>query len=270
MSEKTMDLLIYLGKAALIFVIGFIISLIVVHLTKKALKKSKLDPSVHTFIVNVVRVILWVVLLVVLISYFGIPTAPFVTVLGACGAAIALALKDSLANVAGGILILITHPFDKGDFVDLGSVAGFVEKIDILTTTLRTRDNRIITAPNGKVNTSMITNWDRADVRRVDCTISVSYDDDLSVARKVQEDLAAECPYALETPPPFIGVREHSDSSIVFDYFVWCKTENYWDLKYYLEENITLKFKEKGITIPYPQIDVHIDKEVKERRNDNE
>ena len=258
MSQKTIDLLIYLGKAALVFVIGFIIALIVVHLVKKALKKSRLDPAAHTFVVNVVRVILWVVLLVVIISYFGIPTAPFVTVLGACGAAIALALKDSLGNVAGGIVILVTHPFDRGDFVEIGSISGFVESIDILTTTLKTRDNKIVTAPNGKVNTSMIVNWDRADVRRVDCRISVSYDDDLSEARKVQEELAAECPYAIETPPPFIGVREHGDSSIVFDYFVWCKTEHYWDLKYYLEENIARKFKEKGITIPYPQIDVHV------------
>ena len=258
MSDKTIDMLIYLGKAALIFIIGFIIAKIIIHLSKKALEKSRLDPSAHKFVINVERVILWIVLLVVIISYFGIPTAPFVTVLGACGAAIALALKDSLANVAGGIIILVTHPFYKGDFDDLGSVSGYVESIDILTTTLKTRDNKVITAPNGKINTSMITNWDRADVRRVDCPISIGYNDDIATAKKVLAQLASESPYSLETPPPMIGVSNHGESSIDFDYGVWCKTEDYWNMKYYLEENAVKLFKENGITIPYPQVDVHV------------
>ena len=261
MSEKTMELLIYVGKLAAIFLVGLIVLNIIVYISKRALKKSSLDESVHKFIINVIRIVLWVVLAVVIISYLGVPTAPLVTVIGACGAAIALALKDSLANVAGGIVILVTHPFDKGDFVDLGKVAGYVESINILTTTLKTRDNKVITAPNGQVNTSMITNWDRADVRRVDCAISISYNDDIGKAKEVLSKLASESPYALETPPPMLGVKEHGENSIKFDYGVWCKTEDYWNMKYYLEENAVKMFAENGITIPYPQVDVHMKNE---------
>ena len=226
MSEKAIEQLIYYGKAVIILIAGLIIIGILQHLTKRWLKKSRLDESVHAFILNVEKIILWIILIVVIISYFGVPTAPFVTVIGACGAAIALALKDSLANVAGGIIILFTHPFDKGDFIDIGKVSGYVEKIDILTTTLKTRDNKVITAPNGQINTSMITNWDRADIRRVDCGISIGYNDDTSAAKEALKELAENCPYALDTPPPLIGVSEHGESSIDFDYGVWCKTED--------------------------------------------
>lgn len=265
MSEKAIEQFIYYGKAVIILIAGLIIIGILQHLTKRWLKKSRLDESVHAFILNVEKIILWIILIVVIISYFGVPTAPFVTVIGACGAAIALALKDSLANVAGGIIILFTHPFDKGDFIDIGKVSGYVEKIDILTTTLKTRDNKVITAPNGQINTSMITNWDRADIRRVDCGISIGYNDDTSAAKEALKELAENCPYALDTPPPLIGVSEHGESSIDFDYGVWCKTEDYWNTKYYLEENAVKLFSEKGITIPYPQVEVH----VKDKKDQN-
>ncbi|MEG0157257.1 MAG: mechanosensitive ion channel family protein, partial [Anaerovoracaceae bacterium] len=179
---------------------------------------------------------------------------------GVAGAAIALALKDSLGNVAGGIMILVTKPFSQNDYIDIGGTTGTVKHIDLLLTTLKTYDNKVITIPNGMVTTSVLTNYTREELRRVDCVFGIGFNDDLNHAKDLMLATAQANGMILDTPEPFIGVAGNSDNSVDVDFRVWCKTEDYWDVKYFLEENIKLAFDEAGICIPFPQMDIHLKK----------
>jgi small conductance mechanosensitive channel len=195
---------------------------------------------------------------VVLLGVLEVPTTPLITVLGAGGAAIALALKDSLGNIAGGMLILVNQPFKKGDEIDIGGTYGEVDKIDLFVTTLRTYDNKEITIPNGNINTSVIVNYSRRDRRRVDCKFGISYDSDIALAKSVLLRVAQSNPDIYTDPEPFVGVASHGDSSVVLDLKVWCDTEQYYAVKYYLTEQVKLAFDEADISIPFPQMDVHV------------
>ena len=244
--------------AAVILVIGVLLIKLIIYVTRKALAKSSLDAAIYTFILNAAKIILYLILIVVLLSQMKVPTAPLVTVLGAGGAAIALALKDSLGNIAGGLLILANKPFKKGDVIDAAGINGIVENIDLFVTTLKTYDNKVITIPNGNINTSVIVNYSKEAIRRVDCNFSVSYDSDIAKAKEVLKAVARSNPDVFQDPAPVIGVASHLDSAILLDLKVWCDTEKYYDVKYYLEEQVKLAFDEANISIPYPQMDVHV------------
>ncbi|MEG0924655.1 MAG: mechanosensitive ion channel family protein [Anaerovoracaceae bacterium] len=258
MSEHTIAFLIKAGKAGIIFLGGFIALKIILHILKKALEKSKLDEALHAFILNATKIILWVVLIISLLSFLEVPAAPFITVLGACGAAIALALKDSLGNIAGGIIIIINKPFGKGDTIEISGVLGKVESIDLLVTQLKTFDNKVVTVPNGTITNSVLVNYSRENMRRVDCVFNISYDADLLKAKEILQIVAESNPDIFSEPEPIIGVASHLDSAVTMDLKVWCATENFFDIKYFLEENVKLAFDEVGISIPYPQMDVHV------------
>jgi len=260
MSEKTWDMLIHWGSAAAILIGGLIVIKILLRICMRTLKRTSLDEALHTFIINGLRVALYLVLAVTLLGYLGIPTSTFVAVLGAAGAAIALALKDSLGNVAGGIIILVTKPFGREDFIELNGITGVVESIDLLFTSLRTMDNKVIRVPNGTISTSVLINYSERKERRVDCTFGISYDDDIQKAKDLLASVAESCPQALLDPEPFIGVAGQMESCVNLDLKVWCKTDDYWTVKYFLEENVKLAFDEAGISIPFPQMDVHIKK----------
>ena len=180
--------------------------------------------------------------------------------LGAAGAAIALALRDSLANIAGGMMIIITQPFSKDDFIDIGDVSGKVESIDLFLTTLKTYDNKTITIPNGLINTSVLVNHSKEEKRRVDCTFGIGYGDDIAAAKEILRNVCDANPDIFKEPAPMIGVANHGGSAIMLDLKAWCATDDYWDVKYFLEENVKLAFDEHGINIPYPQVDVHLKK----------
>ena len=260
--EKLTDILLDLGGAVLILMFGAIAIKLILRFEKKILEKSTLDESVYRFILNASKAALWIVLVIALLPMLGIPVASLVTVLGAGGAAIALALKDSLGNVAGGILILINKPFVRGDTIELGDVTGVVDEIDLLTTQLHTADNKIVTVPNGTITTSVLINYSREDVRRVDCQFSISYEADILQAKEILYNvtLCDERIFRDEEHEPIIGVAEHGDSGILLDLKVWCSTSDYFDVKYYLGENVKLAFDEAGIEIPYQTMDVHIRK----------
>jgi len=259
-TEKLIDAALVLGKVAAMLIIGIIIIKLILRFERKILEKSTLDESVYLFILRATKIVLWVVLIVAVLPVFGIPATSLITVLGAGGAAIALALKDSLGNVAGGILILINQPFIKGDTIELGGVSGVVDQIDLMSTQLHTFDNKIVTIPNGTITTSVLTNYSREAVRRVDCKFSISYDADIFRAKEILQNVALcnELIISEEERPWTIGVAEQGDSGILLDLKVWCSTENYFDVKYYLEENVKLAFDEAGIDIPYKTMDVHI------------
>lgn len=258
MSEKTMELLINLGIAAATLIAGWIVIRIILRIEKKALEKTRLDEALYLFIQKSTKVILWIVLIVALLPRVGIDTKSILAILGAGGAAIALALKDSLGNVAGGIIILINKPFSKGDTIEINGTSGIVDSIDLLTTQLHTFDNKVVTIPNGTITTSILINYSREESRRVDCVFGISYDSDISRAKEILARVSADCPQAYGEPEPVIGVSSHGDNAVLLDLKVWCSTSDYFVVKYFLEEKVKLAFDEAGIEIPYPQIDIHM------------
>ncbi|MBE6034234.1 MAG: mechanosensitive ion channel family protein [Clostridiales bacterium] len=262
--EKAMDRIIdfadTLGLALVVLLIGYILIKIAVKITRRALSKNALDESLHTFIENSLKVILWIVLIVTVLGVMKIPTSTFVAVLGAGGAAIALALKDSLGNIAGGIIILVTKPFKRGDYIDIIEISGVVQEIDLLYTTLKTFDNKVVSVPNGKVTNAVMINYSAETTRRVDCKFGIGYDDDINKAKDILLAVTESNPEIFKEPAPFVGVSGHGDNSIYLDLRVWCKNEEYWNVKYFLEENVKLAFDEAGISIPYPQLEVHYKK----------
>lgn len=258
MSDKTIALLENAGILVAILIGGWIAIQIILHIEKKALGKSKLDEVLHLFVIKATRVILWVLLIITVLPRIGVSTGSLIAVLGAGGAAIALALKDSLGNVAGGIIILINKPFNKGDTIEIGSTLGVVDSIDLLTTNLHTFDNKVVTIPNGTITTSVLINHSREVNRRVDCVFGVSYEADISKAKELLFIVSESNPDIFTTPEPFVGVAAHGDNAVLLDFRVWCLTENYYKVKYFLEENVKIAFDEAGIGIPYPQMDIHM------------
>lgn len=248
-------------RLILTVVIGLILIKVIMGITRKWLDRSGADPSVYAFVKNAVKIICIIVLITMCLGILGIPMSTVIAVLGAAGAAIALALKDSLANIAGGIMIIVTKPFSKDDLIDVEDVSGKVEDIDLFLTTLKTYDNKTITIPNGLINTSILVNHSKESKRRVDCTFSIGYDSDIAEVKKILNDVCTACLQIFTDPAPTIGVSNHGDSAVIMDLKAWCDTEDYWDVKYFLEENVKLAFDENGIEIPYPQMDVSIKKQ---------
>lgn len=258
LNQKLMNVLEHGLGALIVLAGGLLLIKIILRITKKALAKTSLDAAIHTFVLSAMRIVLYIVLTVALLGVMEVPTTPIITVLGAAGAAIALALKDSLGNIAGGLLILVNQPFKKGDEIDIAGNYGAVDEIDLFVTTLRTYDNKVITIPNGTINTSVITNYSREEKRRVDCKFGISYDSDLALAKTVLLEVVKSNPDIFEDPAPFIGVASHDESAVLLDLKVWCSTENYYNVKYWLTEQVKLAFDEANISIPYPQMDVHV------------
>ncbi len=247
-------------NAAIILLAGLLILKILVILIKKILSKSSVDGALHTLLINTIKIAALIVIIVSTLSEIGVNTSTFIAVIGAAGAAIALALKDSLANVAGGVIILVTKPFGKGDYVMTNDIEGYVEEIDILNTTLKTADNKTVLIPNSNISNSALINFTRTDARRVDLRIGVSYDADIDKVKTVLARVADDCELVLKDKEYRIGVIEHGESAVVFDFQVWIKPENYWEAKYYLGEKSKEALDEAGIEIPYTHIDVIVKK----------
>lgn len=245
-------------KMIAILCIGAILVKIAQKFIYKILKHSTVDEVLHTFFANCVKLALWVVILSTALQAVGISPTSLLTLLGAAGVAVALALKDSLGNFAGGILIIATKPFSKGDFIEDLSISGKVEKIDLLYTTLLTLDNKSITIPNGKLANSTIINYSGELSRRVDCTFTIGYDDDIAKAKEVLRTVAESNPAIYTEPEPVIGVSGHGDNAVHIDFRVWCDTDDYWDVFYFVNEQVKLAFDVADISIPYPQMDVHV------------
>ena len=260
MSEENIEMLIRVGVVAGIILVGYIMIRILCGIIRKALIKSKLDEVLHTFIINCIRIVLWIIVFITALSYVQFPVSAFLTALGAAGVAVALALKDSLSNFAGGILIILSKPFKKGDYIEDYQTAGQVEKIDLLYTTLVTYDNKIITIPNGKLANSTIVNYTKMESRRVDCTFSVTYQDDISKVKDILQAVAESNPIIFGEPVPLIGVARQGEGKMEVDLKVWCKTEDYLDVKYYLQEQVKIAFDEADIRMAYPQMEVQLKK----------
>ena len=244
--------------AVLILVIGRFVAILLKKVIHKLLKRSKVEETLVSFITSISYVAMMAFIIIAALGQLGIQTASFVVVLGAAGLAVGLALQGSLSNFAAGLLMIIFKPFKAGDFIEAGGSAGVVEEIGIFTTVLKTPDNKQVIIPNSGVTGGNITNFSAKDQRRVDIVAGVSYKDDLDKVRRVLEQILSEDERILKDPAPMIGVLALADSSVNFAVRSWVKTENYWNVFFDTQEKIKKRFDAEGISIPFPQQDVHL------------
>ncbi len=202
--------------------------------------------------------ILMVVVVIAAVGALGVQTTSFIAILGAAGLAVGLALQGSLSNFASGVLIIIFRPYKVGDWIEGAGISGAVVDVQILTTILKTGDNKQIIVPNSQIMDSIITNYSANDTRRVDMVVGVSYADDVDKVRAALEDLITAEERILDDPAPTIAVSELADSSVNFVVRPWVKTADYWGVKFDLTEAIKKRFDQDGISIPFPQRDVHL------------
>ena len=254
--------IVALGKnlviALVIFYVGrFVISLVVRGL-RKVMQKNGVDKTLETFVCNLVRMVLLVVVIIAAIGALGIHTTSFIAIFGAAGLAVGLALQGSLSNFAAGVLIVLFRPYKVGDFIEAAGINGVVEQVQILTTILKTGDNKQVIVPNSQIMDSIITNYSANDTRRVDMVVGVSYDDDLDKVRQTIEELVAAEDRILDEPACTIAVSALADSSVNFVVRPWVKTSDYWGVMFDMTEAIKKRFDKEGISFPFPQQDVHL------------
>ncbi|MBU8849588.1 MAG: mechanosensitive ion channel [Desulfobacterales bacterium] len=244
--------------AILIFFIGKWLAGKLSKLVTKLLEKNNVDKTLINFLESIIYYTFLVVVIIAVAGQLGINTTSFLTIVGAAGLAIGLALKDSLSNFASGVMLILFRPFSVGDFVDVGGVTGNVVSIALFNTTLNTPDNQRVIVPNSSITSNVITNVTANDTRRVDLVIGIGYDDDIKKAKDILNIILQEEDRVLDTPAANIAVSELADSSVNFVVRPWVKTDDYWGTYFDLTEKIKLAFDKEGISIPYPQQDVHM------------
>jgi small conductance mechanosensitive channel len=243
----------------LIFVIGKWISKTLSNTAEKLMERANVDATLVRFIGSIVYILLLAVVIMAAVSNLGIETTSFVAVLGAVGLAVGLSLQGTLSNVGAAVLIILFRPFKVGDFVTIAGETGVVEEVSMFSTTLTTPQGQTMIIPNSAVIGGTITNNSLKETKRVDLTFGIGYDDDLRKAKKLLEEIAANDPLVLKDPEPMVAVAELADSSVNFTYRVWVNTPDYWTVYFDTIEKVKLAFDDNGISIPYPQMDVHLD-----------
>ena len=260
--DKIYQLLTVYGLKVLaalaIFIIGRWVAKGVRKLVERLMVKSKVDPTLISFTSNMAYIGLLAFIFIAALGQLGIQTTAFIAVLGAAGLAVGLALQGSLSNFAAGFLLIIFRPFKVGDLIEGAGVFGVVEAIQIFTTQLRTPDNKTVIVPNGKLTDDNIVNWTVKGTRRVDMVFGIGYGDDIDRARSLMTDIMAQDSRILKDPAPQISVSELADSSVNFVVRPWVKVEDYWGVYFDLTEKIKKAFDADGISIPFPQRDVHV------------
>jgi len=248
---------INIAMALAIFVIGKFIAGILVNVAKKLMIKAKVDIILVNFIASIISTVLLLFIVIAALDRLGVNTTSLIALIGAAGLAIGLALQGSLQNLASGVMLIVFRPFNAGDFIEAAGVAGVVETIGIFTTTMRTGDNREVIVPNGAIFGGTITNFSRRETRRVDMVFGIGYGDDIKAAKDIITRILNEDERVLKDPAPLVVVGELGDSSVNFNVRPWCKTGDYWNVYFDTHEKIKLTFDAEGISIPYPQMDVH-------------
>ena len=249
---------IRLIQAILVLVIGMWIATAITKAVKRTMQKRDVDPSLQPFLGGLIGTLLKVMVYITAISMLGVEMTSFVAILGAAGFAIGMALSGTLSNFAGGVMILIFKPFRVGDFIDAQGHMGTVNEIQIFNTILKTPDNKTIIIPNGGLSTGSMTNFSTEKLRRVDMTFGIGYGDSISKAKEVMMELIEADTRILKDPAPFVRVSELGDSSVNFAVRLWCSRADYWDIYFDMNEKVYETFAEKGLNIPYPQMDVHV------------
>ena len=244
--------------ALLIFIIGKWIARKITNLFAKLMKKNNVDQAVVGFLTNLSYYALLVVVIIAAIGKLGVNTTSFLAIVGAAGLAIGLALKDSLSNFAAGVMLVMFRPFTVGDVVSTAGITAKVEKITIFNTLFCTADNQLVIVPNNKIISDIITNINAKDTRRIDLVVGISYSDDMAQTKEVLEGLARDDDRVLDDPAVTIAVSELADSSVNLVFRPWVKTDDYWAVRFDLTEKIKTSLDEAGISIPFPQQDVHL------------
>jgi small conductance mechanosensitive channel len=244
--------------ALVIFVIGRWVAKIVTRFVRRLMAKAGMDDMLTTFVSNILYTVLLVVVAIAALDQLGVQTTSLLAVLGAAGLAVGLALKDSLANFASGVMLIIFRPFKVGDFVEAAGMAGVVEEVRIFNTVMRTGDNRGIIVPNSQIYDGPIVNVTARPTRRIDMVFGIGYEDDIRKAKQLIEAELTADERILKDPAPAIMVAELADSSVNINARPWVNTGDYWDVRSDLLEKIKLSFDANGISIPYPQQDVHM------------
>ena len=244
--------------ALLIFIIGkWAVNKVVTVLGKVLRKVKGMEETLIRFLENIVYYALMIIVLLTALGKLGVETTSFLAILGAAGLAIGLALKDSLGNFASGVMIILFKPFKVGDTVTAGGVTGTVKEVGIFSSIFVTADNQKIIVPNGSITTGSITNVNAYETRRIDLVIGIGYKDDIKKAKEVLTNVATSNEKVLVDKGISVVVSELAESSVNFTINVWVKTSDYSEIRFYLLENIKLSFDNEGISIPYPQQDVH-------------
>lgn len=246
--------------AALIFLlIGWKLISKVVGVMNTILEKKQVDITLRTFLDGFVSISLKIILVILIMTCVGIQTSGLAALIASAGLAIGLALQGSLSNFAGGVIILLIRPFNVGDYIDGAGQSGTVEKIGIFYTYILTPDNKQILVPNGKLSNDSVVNYSSKETRRVDMKFSTSYEEDVIKVKRILREVIDTEKLIIKEPVPFIAMSEHADSAINFVVRVWCKTGDYWTIYFSLLEKVKIRFDEEKISIPYPQMDVHLD-----------
>ncbi|NRA10844.1 MAG: mechanosensitive ion channel [Crocinitomicaceae bacterium] len=261
LSHAIIDVSIRIGIALVILIIGFWIAKLLAKAVERVMKKRKTDESLIGFIKSLTSIGLKTLVIVTVIAQIGVEMTSFVTILGAAGLAIGLAFSGTLSNFAGGVMILLFKPFKVSDFVNMQGEEGIVKEVLIFNTILTTLDNKIIILANGTVANGTIVNYTKAKKRRVDWVFGIAYGDDLKKAKTLLDKFIQEDDRILKEGQNFIGLGELGDSSVNITVRAWVDTNNYWPVFFDMNERVYNEFAEAGLSIPYPQMDVHIQKE---------
>lgn len=258
LGEQAFHLLVRILLALVLLFIG---SKLIKFLLKKFQKSrlyQRMDPGLATFTSSAAKVVLYILLVLILMGVLGVETTSFLALFTSGGVAVALAFQGAVSNLAGGVMILLFHPFRVGDYIETTELAGTVKEINVLYTVITTPDNKRVTVPNGTLTNMAITDYSAETTRRVDLTFSVAYSSDIDKVKAVMLREAGAHEKVLKTPEPQARLKAQSASSLDFILRVWCRPEDYWDIFYDLNESVKKAFDQNGIVIPFPQVDVHV------------
>lgn len=258
MGESITTLLINIVIAAAILFGGIWLAKKIKLYIAQSMEKREVDALISSFVSNIAYVALVAFVIIAALSKLGIQTTSFVAIIGAAGLAIALSLQSSLSNFASGVMIVAFRPFKVGDFIEAGGVAGVVEGIQIFSTQMKTGDNKAIIVPNSSIIGGNIVNYSAKDTRRVDMVFGIGYDDDIKKAKDILMKLIEEDERILKDPEPVVAVSELADSSVNFVVRPWVNSADFWAVKFDFTENVKLTFDKEGISIPFPQQDIHL------------
>lgn len=237
-----------------VLILGLIVCRIIKAIVRRIMKRTNRDETVENFIISLIDVLLKIVVLISALATMGINTASIITVLGTCGVAIGLALKDSLGNIASGIIIIVNETFKKGDYIEVNGQEGIVQTINLFNTTLLTFDNVEVVIPNGIISTNSVKNYTAMDLRRVDLTFKVASETDLRFAQDTVFAFIDAYEKVIDTPEPVCRIDSFTDTGVVLVVRAWCKTDDYWDVHFDLKEGIRAQFMAKGIAGPYQAV----------------
>lgn len=247
------------GLALIILIAGFMVSAWAQRVARRSLAKIRgLDDTLEPFIARLIRYTILIVVFIAVLAQFGVQTTSIIAVLGAAGLAIGLALQGTLANIAAGVMLLFLRPFRVDDFIDAEGISGTIEEVGLFVTEMRTFDGLFVSVPNSQLWNRTIINFSRNRTRRLDLPVGVGYGDDLDQAKKVLSDLIASDDRVLKDPAPIVIVKSLDDSAVTLEIRLWASVEDFWTLKWDLTQRIKTSLDSAGLSIPFPQRDVHV------------